>query len=104
VPCAVFGSCQVQLAFPVTLERCEVASALPASLPVQETVPLTPLPVFAFLTVIETVNALPATALPTVSLPAFNFVTGGGGGGGGGGGAGAFTVIVRVAETLAPES
>ena len=67
---------------------------------------MTVLPVFVFLTVVETVNALPATALPTISLLAANFgAAGGGGGGGGGGGAGgALTVMVLVVEAVAPES
>ena len=84
------------------LEWCVAGSDLPASLPVQETCPLTPLPVLAFLTVIETANAFPAAALPTLSLLAFSFVLASGGGGGGG--AGALTVIVLVVEALAPES
>ena len=96
MPCAVLGSCQLQLALPpVLLEWCVAGSAFPLSLPVQETCPLTPLPVLAFLTVVETVNAFPATALPRVSLPAFSVV---------GGGGGALAVIVLVVETVAPES
>src|SRR5712692_6097091 len=92
LPCAVFGSCQVQLAWPpVLLAWCEAPSGLPARLPVQDTVPLTPLPVLASLTVIEAVNDLPACALPTLSLLAVSL-------------GGAVAVIVRVVETAAPES
>ncbi len=59
---------------------------------------MTPLPVLASLTVVEMMNAFPATALPAVSLLAFSFGAVGGGGGG------AVTVIVWVVETVAPES
>ena len=105
MPCAVFGSRQLQLALPTAvLEWLDAASGLPASLPVQETCPLTPFPVCAFLTVNKTLNDLPATALPTVGLLAVSLSFAGGGGGGGGGGGAALTVIVRVVETLPPES
>src|SRR5437879_4145144 len=92
LPAAVFGSCHVQLARPpVLLAWWEAGSGLPASLPVQDTDPLMPLPVLASLTVIEAVNDLPACALPTLSLPAESL-------------GGAVAVIVRVVEAVAPES
>ena len=103
LPCAVAGSFQVQPALPAALLECpEAGRGLPASLPLQERRPFTPLPVFAFLTVNETANAFPAAALPTVSLPAFG-VGAAGGVVGGGGGAAALTVIVLVVEAPAPE-
>ena len=41
LPCAVFGSCQVQLAVPrAVTERCEGDSRWPASLPAQHVVKL----------------------------------------------------------------
>ena len=60
-----------------------------------------PLPLVAFVTVSDTANAFPATALATLSLLAFSFVDFGGA---------AVearrrcAVIARVVETLAPES
>ena len=99
LPCAVLGSAQRQLALPALLLEClEARSGLPASLPVQETRTLRPLPVLAFFTVNETVNAFLETALPTLSLLAFSFGAVGGGGGA------ALTVIVVLVEALAPES
>ena len=83
LPCAVLGSCQVQLVLPfVLLERCVALSGLPFSLPVQATCPFIVWPVVEFWTVVETVNVLPAIAFPMASLLAVNFgLTVGGGGG-----------------------
>ena len=57
------------------------------------------MPVLEFVTANETVNALPAAAFPIVGLLADSV-----GLGADGGDAGPLTVIVRVAEAVAPPS
>ena len=78
-PVECLGSFHVHDAWPEELvEECVVPSLLPFSLPRQDSVPLTPLPVVLLVTVNETVNDEPAFALPKLadvdaSLGGFGF-------------------------------
>ena len=78
-PVECLGSFHVHDALPdEPVERCVVPSLLPFSLPRQDSVPLTPLPVVLLVTVNETVNDEPAFALPKLadvdaSLGGFGF-------------------------------